>query len=434
MFEDSLTDTNVLTKMEKNLNLITLCSPLNDPESITGVKRESLNIIRSLYCTKIVSNPEDISHTVSEGIFTALFIASGGSEELFMSIKELLPKPVVVISDSYHNSLAASLEILTWLSINGIMHKHINIPAEPSEKYIQELTQELEYMEKIQIGLFNISKHNIGLIGGASPWLIASNINNEKIVQKYGLTFTEIDTGEVVSRYNSEKGDDPESLQLLQKLDKHRDNRRSESDLKDAVRLYNTLNNICKDYKLTALTIKCFDLVTSCNSTACLALSLLNDNGITSGCEGDIPSLWSMIIAREICSSVSFMANPSSIERVDNSIDFAHCTAPLSLGADYRLTSHYESGIGIGVASKVNLGKFTLFKCGGESLDRFYIYEGDVVQNTYVIERCRTQIKYIFKTQDDLDSYLESYIGNHSVLIPGKHKKLLSRFIKLTTI
>ncbi len=419
-------------KMEKNLNLITLCSPLNNPDSMTGDNRESLNIIRSIYCTKIVSSPEDNPHTVTDGVFTILFVASGGSEELFMSIKELLPKPVVVISDSYHNSLAASLEILTWLSNNGIMHKHINIPAEPSEKYIQELTQELEYMEKIQIGLFNISKHNIGLIGGASPWLIASKTDNEKVVQKYGLTFTVIETNEVILRFKSEEADDPDSLLLLQQLDKHKDTRRTDNDLKDAVRLYNVLNSICNDYKLSSLTIKCFDLVPLCNSTACLALSLLNDNGITAGCEGDIPSLWSMIIAKEICSSVSFMANPSSIERVDNSIDFAHCTAPLSIGADYKLTSHYETGIGIGVASKVSLGKFTLFKCGGERLDKFYIYEGEVVQNTSVIERCRTQIKFIFKSDDDLDSYLESYLGNHSVLIPGKHKKLLKRFVKLT--
>jgi L-fucose isomerase-like protein len=418
--------------MEKNLNLITLYSPLNDLNSLTGDKRDSLNIIRSIYNTKLLSSPQEITHGASDGAFTSLFIASGGSEELFLKIHKSLPKPVVVISDSYHNSLAASLEILTWLSNNGIMHKHINIPADPSERYVQDMTQELEYLEKIQIGISNISKQNIGLIGGESDWLISSKIDKERVAQKYGTCFTQIDTDEVVSRFNRETADDPESLLLLQKLNKNRDTHRLECDIKDALRLYNVLNNICKEFKLSSLTIKCFDLVKSCNSTACLALSLLNDNGVVAGCEGDIPSLWSMIIARELCSSVSFMANPSSIERVDRSVDFAHCTAPLSIGSAYRLTSHYETGIGIGVASKVNLGKYTLFKCGGEDLTKFYIYEGEVVQNTSVIERCRTQIKFIFKSEEDLDSYLESYLGNHSILIPGKHKRLLSRYIKLT--
>ena len=392
--------------------------------------REPVKFLRSVFNTKII-NPEDISKDVSDNDFTMVFIASGGCEEIFMKISHLLLKPVIILSDSYHNSLAASIEISSWLNNMKIMHKHINIPAEPSRRYIEEMIEELEYYIKIQKGLKAISNLRIGLIGGESSWLISSKIDKKSIEALYGVKFIDISTDDVIEQFKLEKADDADSWQLVEVLVKNRDLTTATEAVIDAVRMYNSLNHICIRENIDAFTIKCFDILTPCNTTACLALSLMNDNGIAAGCEGDIPSLWSMILAREICSTSSFMANPSSIERVDLSIDFAHCTAPLSIGKSYKLTSHFESKIGIGVASKVNLGKFTLFKSGGEHLDKYYIYEGEVVQNTSIVERCRTQVKFIFKSEDDLDSYLHSYLGNHSILIPGKHKKTLKRFIQL---
>ncbi len=126
------------------------------------------------------------------------------------------------------------------------------------------------------------------------------------------------------------------------------------------------------------------------------------------------------VVAFDICALMEY-----------KSIDFAHCTAPLSIGDSYSLTTHYESKIGVGLAINVNLGKFSLFKCSGESLDKFYLFKGDVVQNTAVKERCRTQVKFIFKEKEDIDHYLESYLGNHAILIPGRHIEILTSFIKL---
>jgi L-fucose isomerase-like protein len=416
--------------MERRLNLITLYSSLNDQESLDLDNRESMKFIRSVFDTKII-NPEDISKSIQENDFTVVFVASGGCEEIFMKISDLLPKPVIILSDSYRNSLAASIEISSWLNNMSIMHKHINIPAEPSRRYIEEILEEIDNYEKIQKGLKTISNLRIGLIGGESAWLISSKIDKKSIEKLYGVQFIDISTEDVIEQFKLEKADDADSWQLIEELVKNREVATAAEAVIDAVKMYNSLNHICIRENLDAFTIKCFDILSPCNTTACLALSLMNDNGIVAGCEGDIPSLWSMILARELCLSTSFMANPSSIERVDNSIDFAHCTAPLSLGKSYKLTTHYESKKGIGVASKVNLGKFTLFKCGGEHLDKFSLFEGEVVQNTSIVERCRTQIKFIFKSEEDLDSYLKSHLGNHSILIPGKHKRTLKRFITL---
>ena len=166
--------------MERRLNLITLYSSLNDQESLDLDNRESMKFIRSVFDTKII-NPEDISKSIQENDFTVVFVASGGCEEIFMKISDLLPKPIIILSDSYRNSLAASIEISSWLNNMSIMHKHINIPAEPSRRYVEEILDEIDNYEKIQKGLKTISNLRIGLIGGESAWLISSNQSDSKI-------------------------------------------------------------------------------------------------------------------------------------------------------------------------------------------------------------------------------------------------------------
>lgn len=416
--------------MEKNLNVILLSSYLNNIQPLLDSERESISLLRSLYKVNFV-NAQNIDKFSLQDNFTVLFIESGGSEELFLQILDKLPKPVVIISDSYHNSLPASIEICSWLYKNRVMFKHMNIPAIPNSKFLNEITEELATLETIQCGLNRMSNYNIALIGDESLWLISSKIDRAKVHNLYGAKFIKIDTNEVVKRFKSEKADDNHSVQLIKQLSDHKESTISDYSIHEAVRLYNVLNVLCKEQSINALTVKCFDFLDTCDTTACLALALLNDSGIVSGCEGDIPALWSMIIAKEICGSTAFMANPSSIERTDKSIDFAHCTAPLSIGDSYSLTTHYESKIGVGLAINVNLGKFSLFKCSGESLDKFYLFKGDVVQNTAVKERCRTQVKFIFKEKEDIDHYLESYLGNHAILIPGRHIEILTSFIKL---
>ncbi|MFA6770076.1 MAG: hypothetical protein WCR71_02765 [Bacteroidales bacterium] len=417
--------------MEKTLNVILLSSDLINIQPLSDTSRESLNLLRSLYNVNFISE-QYIDKVSVLNNFTVVFIESGGSEEKFLQILNKLPKLVVIISDSYHNSLPAALEISSWLYNNKTMFKHLNIPAKPSTKYLNEIKEELTYLETIQCGLNRISSYNIALIGDESPWLISSKVNEEKIQKLYGVKFTEIETQEIVTLFNGEHAADNDSLHLIEQLSEHKeDSNISDYSIHEAVRLYNVLKKICKEQSINALTIKCFDFIDTCHTTACLALALLNDSDIVSGCEGDIPALWSMIIAKEICGSSSFMANPSSIERTDKSVDFAHCTAPFSIGDSFSLTTHYESNIGVGITVNIALGKFTLFKCSGDALDKFYLFKGDVVQNTAVQERCRTQVKFIFKEKEHLDSFLKSHLGNHAVLIPGKHIGILTCYIKL---
>ena len=93
-----------------------------------------------------------------------------------------------------------------------------------------------------------------------------------------------------------------------------------------AMRLFYALRKVASEEKLDALTLSCFKLIEQTQTTGCLALALLNDEGIIAGCEGDLQSIFTQLIVKELTGKLSFMANPSSINKANNELILAHCT------------------------------------------------------------------------------------------------------------
>lgn len=423
--------------MELNLTLVVFASSLHDGHSVDASREALYSEFKSRFSLKIVSAQEYEPIKGQEELAIA-FIATGGTEQIFLNNWQKFTRPLVILSDSFHNSMAASLEISSWMHNNGINHRHINFPLSPSKKFLEEMCEEINLLYNIQKAFKEISNTRIGLIGNQSPWLISSDVNRDTISNKYGVKFIDIPITLLENNFKTFSNyqgkylmNSNESTKILNELTPLLDKSRSEDDLFEAVKLYNALKQLIQENDLNAISIKCFDIIGTLKTTSCLALSILNDRGLVSGCEGDIPTLWSMIIARALLNKPSFMANPSSIDRSDNTIDFAHCTAPVSLSDSFSLPSHYESRLGIGVSAKLVLGKYTLFKCGGPDLNKFYAVHGEIIQNTNVVERCRTQIKFRFKSSEDMDAFLNCHLGNHVILIQGKHKKDLAGFFEL---
>jgi len=104
----------------------------------------------------------------------------------------------------------------------------------------------------------------------------------------------------------------------------------------------------------------------------------------------------------------------------------AHCTCPLSLAAGFVIRSHFESSIGVGIAAKIPPGPCTIFRLGGERLDRLFVREGEITGSLTREDLCRTQVS--LSIDGSLDPLLSSPLGNHHVLIPGHHRDEIERF------
>lgn len=117
-----------------------------------------------------------------------------------------------------------------------------------------------------------------------------------------------------------------------------------------ALQVYGALKRLIARYDLTGVTVKCFDLLGRIHTTGCLALALLNAEGIPAACEGDQKSLVSMAVLEALTGQAGFMANPSCMDPEKSEIIFAHCTLPINMPDSYHLVTHFESGIGVAVS------------------------------------------------------------------------------------
>ncbi|MFA6713263.1 MAG: hypothetical protein WCR82_05210 [Bacteroidales bacterium] len=416
----------------KKIKLIVFASLLHDKTSVIKSRSALFTALRNiaeieiLYPMVLSKETED----KDEEAVTVCFIATGGTEEIFKTYLNLLPRPIFLLSDGFHNSLAASFEICTYLKDNGIESKLLNAPLDYDQKFFEYMDNELFSnhndetdaltLEKIEYPkhiLHSLSKTKIGLIGGESPWLISSAVDIPYIEKTYGVQFVNIEILELQMLFEKMETNTPEFNFLFQKLNRFLSGDRTPKDLNEAIKMYFAIKKLCEKYMLNALTIKCFDLLDTCKTTSCLALALLNDEGIVSGCEGDIPSLWTMIYAKALTYQPSFMVNPSSTNKDDYTIDFSHCSVPLTFVHGYRLPSHFESSIGIGVSGSVPCGEYTIMKICGKHLDQIYKANGIIVMNTNVPQRCRTQVRFRFNSREEFDTFMANRIGNHVVLM-----------------
>ena len=468
--------------MQINLSLIS--SSLHNITELSQKRMEVIEALKALGDVSIFKNSSPASCGIESAtgeIVNVAYVLTGGTESLFIKLfGENCSRlsNITIISDAYHNSLAASQEICTWLYNNGVQHRHIHIPLHSPDATLNRIptllctespapqrtecnagvaaeatcaeaaTAEAAGIEAARTEAARteaatakaasdeaasadalvkaLGGCTIGLIGEASPWLIASGIDKEALSERCGVSFREISIGTLADKYLGYRelwknhtlsaGARAELDEVLCRFSCSLEGDRTTEDLSDAAIMYLALASICKEEHLDAVTVKCFDLLSSCKTTACLALALLNDNGKIAGCEGDIPSICTMLAIYKALGRPSFMANPASIDSDNLSIDFAHCTIPTVMVESCTLPSHFESGIGIGINGEVPLGNYTLCKLSGKTLERSLICNGRLVKGEYLSNRCRTQVRFIFETKAEFDAFCKARVGNHIIL------------------
>ena len=348
----------------------------------------------------------------------AVMVATGGVENLFKTVWSTIdveamcapskPHAVTLIADGRNNSLAASLEILTWLETQGVKGRILHGTNEDIVKAIQPTTL--------------LSGLRIGLFGKPSDWLIASDVDRKHLLDQYGVTTIDIDLQRLIDGIITVS--QKEAVKVAQDIVKRSQDtiEPSCSDMVEAAKAYLVIRQICQEERLDAMTIRCFDIVKACGTTSCLALALLNDEGIVAGCEGDMQTLMSMLLVKRACGAEAFMANPSQL--TDKTSMLAHCTIPLKMCDDLLVRSHFESGIGVAIQGTLPLTDYTIFKWGGPKLDRYFVTEAQAVEAPYSNHFCRTQITLNVNLKPYL---LQHSIGNHHVVVKGRHEEAIRK-------
>ena len=394
-----------------NIAIYTLTSELHDEQAVNAVTKEFLSTLGIDYELKGSDYSSYGSHALD-----LIYVRTGGTEGIF---KRLLPqlqklsnRPFYLLTSGKSNSLAASLEILSFLRQQQIGGEVIH----GSEVYVQ---QRVTSLAKVGEALQKLKGLKLGVVGEPSDWLIASTVNRQVVADRLGINIVDIpmttllDTIRQIPLSTPHEKSDREEIQRA---------------LPGALQIYDALSFLVERHQLQGLTLRCFDLLTAVKNTGCMALAKLNAEGVVAGCEGDIPTMLTMAIAKAVTGVSGFQCNPSRIDSESGELLFAHCTIPLNMVERYELDTHYESGIGVGIRGYMKEGPVTVFKVAGD-LSRCFIAEGELIRNEAKADLCRTQQVIQLDDKKQAAYFLNDPIGNHHVIMPGHHQKVLSELI-----
>lgn len=335
---------------------------------------------------------------------TLFYVETGGSEMGFKEVYEQYRGPYYLLVKGDRNSLAASLEILSMLNEKGKEGEILY--GEP--KSLQKRLCELFSRPKQNLNGFQGKK--FGIIGEPSSWLIGSSVDKDLAKSRLGVELVDIPLEEFYKRFD-------QKLLYPNSLD-HK--YLSQPHVKESLYIHGALKSLILDYGLEGFTLRCFDLLSTRHETSCLSFALLNEEGYISSCEGDVPAMLTMYLAKLLTGGSSFMCNPSRIDFLKREIVLAHCTVPLDMVEDFTLTTHFESGEGIGVKGELRKGEVTLLKLKSD-LSAIRAMEGEIVENLSEPNLCRTQIKV--RVDSSLTELLQKPFGNHLIVTYGHHAK-----------
>ena len=404
-----------------NLNLITFASSLASRESIFTDHHALLDAIGEKYDVRYIF-PEELGNTIPEGAMMVL-VGSGGVEEMVKANIDRLPPYVVLIADGLKNSLAASLEILSWMRMNG---RHGRVLHGPTSFIMQGIDDYAAAHNAIT----RLNGKRVGVIGKPSGWLIASNVDYAAMRERWGVEMIDIPLDEVVKGYETVTDAEVKNItdEFINKAVGVKEPSRDE--VVKAMRLYRSVKGIVERYRLDAFTLNCFDLIPTTRTTGCVALALLNQQGIPAGCEGDEQTLLTMLAVQAATGEMTFMANPSKIlDNAAHEMVFAHCTIAPAMTDRYIVRDHYESLSGVAVEGIFNPMDMTVIKCGGRGMERYFISKAQLLECTTNPNMCRTQLH--LRLDQPLDYFLERSIGNHHVIIRGDHADRLTAILRM---
>jgi len=278
--------------------------------------------------------------------------------------------------------------------------------------------------------LKNFLGARIVALGG--PWGKYSPEAPQVARDRYGFEIVDVSYEDIASRIQAARQDRDLTARMEQWADKYLalPNTTLETDkafIVNTFLLYGLFKDLMREHNAPAFTIRgCMGtILPMAQTTACLALSLLNDEGVMAFCESDFVIIPAGILLHYTCGRPVFLHNSTFPH--DGIVTCAHCTAPRRLdGTHYepgRILTHYESEYGAAPKVEMPVGRQVTFIDPEYSTGRWLGFTGVVKSNPFY-DICRSQQDV--EIQGDWRKLLNEVRDSHWVMAYGNHLRPLA--------
>ncbi len=206
-------------------------------------------------------------------------------------------------------------------------------------------------------------------------------------------------------------------------------------DSLNSARVYTTAKRLLAAEQANALSMDCLGMVGArlVPTPPCGAWTLLQDIGVTCGCEADLFGAASLMLTSYLLDRPGYMNDPVA-ETAKNLLIASHCVSGSRLSgfeqkpAPYILRSHSESGLGVSVQVLWPVGKpVSLVRF--QNTNELLLDTGTVVSNvdTPPAGGCRTSVEIKMDNIEDSRDVL----GFHQVVTLGNHRRMVESFCQM---
>lgn len=194
--------------------------------------------------------------------------------------------------------------------------------------------------------------------------------------------------------------------------------------LVNAFVLTEVFKDIMDEAKTDAITVHhCMGTIMPISeTTACMPLSFLNDDGYLAFCESDFVVIPSGILLHYISGLPVFLNDPTFPH--DNMVTLAHCTAPRKMDGKRaertKILTHFESDYGAAPKVEMKLGQICTNLVPDFNCKKWVGFEGKIVGNPF-LDICRSQVDV--RVHGDCAALLQEMKGFHWMMSYGNYLK-----------
>ena len=314
------------------------------------------------------------------------------------------------------------------LAIKGIDHEDVVVDA------LDEVLWRLRSL----CGLKNTVGATIVAVGGPGGWATPKAPDLARAKFKLNIrTVSYEDLGELIKQARA----DARAVQTArQRADRylampHTKLETNKSYVENAFLLEQIFRGLMAKANCRAMTINgCMSTIMPLSeTTACLPLSTLNDDGYMAFCESDFVVIPGGMLMRNISGKPHFMNDPTYPHQ--GVISLAHCTGPRKMDGQtpepVRLLTHFESDYGVAPKVEMRKGQKVTNVIADFKAEHYTGFVGEIAEAPF-LPICRCQIDVAYKFPDA--RLAEHMPGFHWMTFYGDYTREIGYALKRLSI
>ena len=345
-----------------------------------------------------VVNAEQAAKLKQQPCDAMLVYAAGGWQDVLETL--ITPgRPTIYFLRHDPGPVYLWYEILHPRFLRKTTDRHVQAGVTVDDVVVDDYA-ELAWRLRALLGLRRTLGQRILAIGGAGGW----GVEGEKLApqwsrDKWHLDIIDVPYPDLGRRIESTRKDEAAVADARRAAEQYlgQPGVKLQTDKKyveNAFLLTRVFTDLLREHDARALTIQnCMGtIMPMADTTACLPLSLLNDDGYLAFCESDFVVIPSGILMHHITGRPVFLNDPTWPH--DGIVTIAHCTAPRKMDGQKHepatILTHFESDFGAAPKVEFRLGQVTTNVVPDFACQKWLGFKGTVKANPF-LDICRSQ-------------------------------------------